>query len=147
MAAVVSGIAEGCRLAGAALIGGETAELPGMYAADDYDLAGFCVGDYCFGYKSEVVPGTEKGRRGRKAPPQRASTAGRCVRRGVKPTCARTRLLFQGFGGPGSPLAPNPVAVFDRPATDLSVERPAERGRSTEAAHGGDSGHGFLAFG
>ena len=44
VAEIVKGVADGCKLAGCALVGGETAEMPGFYPVDEYDLAGFCVG-------------------------------------------------------------------------------------------------------
>ncbi|MGH2416377.1 MAG: phosphoribosylformylglycinamidine cyclo-ligase, partial [Microcystaceae cyanobacterium] len=56
LAEVVAGIVEGCRLSGCALLGGETAEMPGFYQSGEYDLAGFCVGIV---EKSQLIDGSQ----------------------------------------------------------------------------------------
>jgi phosphoribosylformylglycinamidine cyclo-ligase len=92
---VVGGIAEGCRQAGCALVGGETAELPGFYQKEEYDLAGFCVGVV---ERSEILDGSK-----------------------VRPGDAVLGLLSTGLHSNGFSLA---RAIVDRAGIDLRDPMP-----------------------
>ena len=61
MASIVEGVAEGCIQSGSALIGGETAEMPGIYKEEDYDIAGFCVGVV---EKDKIIDGKKNVKKG-----------------------------------------------------------------------------------
>jgi phosphoribosylformylglycinamidine cyclo-ligase len=99
-AEVVSGIAEGCRLAGCALVGGETAEMPGMYHGGDYDLAGFAVG---------------------------AAERDALLPRGVGPGDALIGLLSSGVHSNGFSLVRR---ILEASGADLSAEAPFAPGQT-----------------
>jgi phosphoribosylformylglycinamidine cyclo-ligase len=92
---VIEGIAEGCRQAGCALVGGETAEMPGMYSEEDYDLAGFCVGVV---ERSRLIDGSriDAGHVALGLPSSGPHSNGYSLIR---------KVLDRSTGGPGQPLA------------------------------------------
>ncbi len=102
-AGVVAGIAEGCRQAGCALVGGETAELPGMYAEGDYDLAGFAVG---------------------------AAERGTLLPAGVEPGCAVLGLRGRGLHSNGFALVRSILAAA---GAELAGPAPFDAARSLAA--------------
>ena len=119
---VIGGIAEGCRQAGCALIGGETAEMPGMYGAGDYDLAGFAVGAV---ERSEVLDGRsiESGHRVLGMASSGPHSNGySLIRKVIEVTGADLAETIAGADGEPTPLGDAllaPTRIYVRPVLDM----------------------------
>ena len=134
---VIAGIAEGCRLAGCALVGGETAELPGFYAAGEYDLAGFVVGVV---ERRRVITGHDVSAGDAViglASSGIHSNGYSLVRAVVEKTGARLTDRLPGFDEPLADTLLRPTRIYCKPIKALLAEVPV---KSLAHITGGGSG-------
>jgi len=119
---VIAGIGKGCELAGAALVGGETAEMPGVYQGEDYDLAGFCVGvvekDQLID-GSRVVPGDALIAVASSGPHANGYSL---IRKILE--CAPVDLSEQLAGESLGTLLLTPTRIYVKPVLDLAAKMP-----------------------
>jgi len=120
-AEVVTGIGRGCELAGASLVGGETAEMPGMYDGDDYDLAGFCTGVV---EKDQIIDGRNVAAGDALialASSGPHSNGYSLIRKIIEVTGADLSSLFEGKTSLGAALL-EPTIIYNRPLLALQHE-------------------------